>query len=152
MPVWQLEFEVGGLRERSADARRSGTPCLFKLAFDKGRGLLVGGEVHVWPRDVVGRAKGNGDTFFTLKRAGVVDEASALGLELGVTLPTAEHTVGSGKADDAVSTIYCRDLGPVHIDANLNALRLGVVDAGSSHLQWGISISIPLSALLRHHR
>ena len=38
-------------------------------------------------------------------------------------------------ADYAVNTIYIRDLGPVHIDANLNALGLSVVDAGSSRTQ-----------------
>ena len=69
LPAGQLEFEAGGLRQRSADARRSGTPCLFKLAFDKERGPLVGGEDHVWQRDAVGRAQGLGDTLLTLKRA-----------------------------------------------------------------------------------
>ena len=43
----QLEFEFGGLRQRSADTRRSSTPYLFKLAFDQAWGVLIGGEAHV---------------------------------------------------------------------------------------------------------
>lgn len=143
----QLEFEFGGLRQRAADARRSSTPYLFKLAFDKDWGVLLGGEAHVWQRDADGRAQGLGDTTLTAKRAWDLDEASALGVELGVKLPTAKDAIGSGKADYTVNTIYSRDLGPVHMDANLNALRLGVVDVGTSRTQWGASASFstPLS-------
>jgi hypothetical protein len=144
----QLEFEFGGLRQRSADTRRTGTPYLFKLAFDKAWGVLIGGEAHVWQRDAGDRAQGLGDTTLTLKRAWGAGEDSALGLELGVKLPTAKDAIGSGKADYAVNTIYSRDLGPVHMDANLNALRLGAVDAGTARTQWGASASFstPLSA------
>ena len=144
----QLKFEFGGLRQSSTDMRRSGVPYLFKLAFDKEWGVLIGGEAHVWQRDAGEREQGLGDTTLTLERAWVIDEASALGKELGVKLPTAKVAIGSGKADYAVNAIYSRDLGPVRIDTNLNALRLGVVDADSSRTQWGVSTSIstPLSA------
>ncbi|MEP7100966.1 MAG: transporter [Burkholderiales bacterium] len=137
----QIEFEFGGLRQRSDDTRRSSAPYLFKLAFTKEWGLAVGGEAHVWQRDADGRAQGLGDTSLTLKRAWIVDDASAFGMELGVKLPTANDRIGSGKTDWSVNTIYSRDFGRVHMDANLNALRLGLVDAATSRTQLGASAS-----------
>lgn len=147
--VGQLEFEFGGLRQRADDARRSSTPYLFKLAFTNEWGLLIGGEAHVWQRDDDGRAQGVGDTTLTLKRAWVVDDASAFGVELGVKLPTANDTIGSGKTDWSLNTIYSRDFGPVHMDANVNALRLGLADAGTSRTQLGASASFS-TALSQH--
>ena len=143
----QLEFELGGLRARADDTKRSSLPYQFKLAFSKEWGLLIGGEAHVWVRDAGGRQQGLGDTSIVLKRAWIVDEASAFGMELGVKLPTANDNIGSGKTDTTLNTIYSRDLGAVHMDANLNATRLGLVDPGSSRTQVGASASFstPLS-------
>jgi len=145
----QVEFEFGGLQQRSDGARRSSTPYLFKVAFTKEWGLLIGGEAHVWQRDGDDRAQGLGDTTLTLKRAWIVDDASAFGIELGVKLPTANDTIGSGKTDWSLNTIYSRDFGPVHMDANLNALRLGLADAGTSRTQLGASASFS-TALSEH--
>ncbi|HWH81880.1 MAG TPA: transporter [Burkholderiaceae bacterium] len=144
----QLEFEFGGLQQRSDDSRRRSVPYLFKLAFDKDWGVLLGGEARVWQRDADGRAQGGGDTTLVLKRAWGLDDATALGVELGAKLPTAGSSVGSGRADYSLNTIVSRDLGPVHMDANLNALRLGAVDAGTGRVQLGASASFstPLSA------
>jgi hypothetical protein len=135
----QLEFELGGLRMRSDATRRSSVPYLFKLAFDPSWGLLIGGEAHVWARDDGGRAQGLGDTNVVLKRAWIVDDATALGMEFNAKLPTASDAIGSGKADYTVNTIFSRDLGPVHMDANFNGTRLGLVDAGASRTQLGAS-------------
>lgn len=137
----QIEFEFGGLQQRADGTRRSSTPYLFKLAFSNAWGLLLGGEAHVWQHDGDNRAQGLGDTTLTLKRAWLVDDASALGIELGVKLPTANDAIGSGKTDGSLNAIYSRDFGPVHMDANLNALRLGSVDAGTSRTQLGASTS-----------
>jgi hypothetical protein len=145
----QVEFEFGGLQQRAEDARRRSTPWLFKLAFTKEWGLLIGGEARVWQRDGDNRGQGLGDTTLTLKRAWIVDEASAFGMELGVKLPTARDTIGSGKTDWSLNTIYSRDFGAVHMDANLNALRLGLVDAGTSRTQLGASASFS-TALSQH--
>ncbi len=146
----QLEFELGGLQQRVDGARRRSLPYLFKLAFDREWGLLIGGEAHVWQRDADGgRAQGLGDTSLVLKRAWIVDEASAFGLELGAKLPTANDAIGSGRADWSVNAIWSRDFGAVHLDANLNALRLGAADAGSSRTQWGASASFS-TALSEH--
>lgn len=143
----QLEFEFGGLQQRSDDSRRRSVPYLFKLAFDQEWGVLLGGEARVWQRDADGQAQGGGDTTLVLKRAWGIDDATALGIELGAKIPTASVPVGSGRADYSLNTILSRDLGPVHMDANLNALRLGAVDPGSGRVQLGASasFSMPLS-------
>ncbi|HWI12256.1 MAG TPA: transporter [Burkholderiaceae bacterium] len=145
----QIELEFGGLRQRSDDARHSSLPYLFKLAFDASWGLLLGGEARVWQRDGGARAQGLGDTSVVLKRAWLVDEGSAFGVELGAKLPTANDTIGSGHADYSINTIYSRDFGALHMDANLNALRFGRVDAGTSRTQWGASASFS-TALAEH--
>jgi len=140
----QLELELGGLHARaSAGEHRSALPYLFKLAFDESWGVLLGGEAQVWQKDAGGRTQGVGDTVAVLKRAWKVDEATALGLEAGVKLPTAKDALGSGKADHSLNGIYSRDLGPLHIDVNLNVARLGRRDdpPGSSRTQLGASAS-----------
>ena len=138
----QLELELGGLRTRSSEARRSSLPYQFKLAFSPEWGVLIGGEAQVWARDGGASSRGVGDTNLVLKRAWIVDDASAFGMEFGVKLPTAKDAIGSGKADYSVNTIYSVDLGPVHADANLNATRLGQVDLGTARTQFGASVSI----------
>jgi hypothetical protein len=137
----QLEVELGGLRARSDDGRRSSLPYAFKLAFNKEWGVVIGGEAHVWARDDSGKVQGLGDTALVLKRAWIVDDASAFGIEFGAKLPTANESIGSGRADYTLNTIYSRDIGPVHMDANLNATRLGAFDDGTGRTQLGASAS-----------
>ena len=148
----QLEMEVGGLRIRSGtgagSARRDSLPLLLKLAFSSDWGLLLGADAYVAVRDGGTQARGFGDTNLVVKRAWGIDDATAFGVELGVKLPTARDTLGSGKTDATLNAIYSRDLGPVHMDTNLNATRLGAVDAGTGRMQVGASASFstPLSA------
>ena len=137
----QLEVELGGLHARSDDTRRSSVPYAFKLAFSKEWGVVIGGEGHVWAHDDTGRAQGLGDTTLVLKRAFLVDDASAFGLELGTKLPTANDSIGSGRTDYTLNGIYSRDIGPLHMDANLNATRLGAADEGTGRTQIGASAS-----------
>ena len=134
-------MEFGGLQARSDDARRSSVPYAFKLAFSKEWGVVVGGEAHVWARDDSGKAQGLGDTMLVLKHAWIVDDATAFGVELGAKLPTANDSIGSGRADYTLNTIFSRDIGSVHMDANLNATRLGVFDDGTGRTQFGASAS-----------
>lgn len=144
----QIEAEIGGLRTRASDARRTSLPFLLKLGFSPEWGLLIGGEAHVWQHDSDGSVQGAGDTTFALKHAWLVDEATAFGAELGATVPSAGHGLGSGKADYTLNTIFSRDLGPVHLDLNLNATRLGAPDAGAGRARLGASaaFSTPISA------
>ncbi len=137
----QLEVELGGLHARSDAARRSSLPYAFKLAFSKEWGVVIGGEAHVWARDDSGKAQGLGDTTLVLKHAWLVDDATAFGVELGTKLATANDNIGSGRADYTLNTIFSRDIGPVHMDANLNATRLGVFDDGTGRTQFGASAS-----------
>jgi hypothetical protein len=137
----QLEMELGGLHQSTPGAQRNSLPYQFKLAFSKEWGLLLGGEATVASRDTSGNAQGVGDTSLVLKRAWTLDDSTAAGMEFGVKLPTANDTLGSGKADYTLNTIFSKDLGAVHMDANLNATWLGANDPGTSRTQVGLSAS-----------
>jgi hypothetical protein len=138
----QLEFETGVLSVRASDSRRDSVPYTFKLAFNEQWGVLVGGESYVSAReDGSPRQRGVGDTMLVLKRAFLIDSITALGLELGAKAPTAKDTIGSGKSDYSINGILSRDFGAVHMDANLNATRLGAYDPGTGRTQTGWSTS-----------
>jgi hypothetical protein len=140
--VGQLEFEAGLLGTRADGGRRGSLPVLFKLALSGQWGVLLGGEALVSARDSAGaRVRGLGDTSVVLKRAFVLDPATALGLEFGAKLPTAKESIGSGKADYTLNTIFSKDMGAVHMDANANLTRLGARDAGTGRNQSGLSAS-----------
>ena len=144
----QLEMEIGGLSSKSDDGRRNSLPLTFKLGFSEQWGVVVSGEGYVsQPDGDGGRARGVGDTVFVLKRAFLVDDATAFGLELGAKAPTAKDSIGSGRADYSLNGIYSRDIGELHLDANLNVTRLGAVDPGSSRSQtgWSASFSAPVA-------
>lgn len=140
----QLELELGGLHSKSADLRRDSLPYQFKLAFSPQWGILIGGEAVVSLRDPsVGdsRVRGLGDTNLVLKRAFVIDDATAFGLELGVKIPTARAIIGSGSYDVDVNGIFSRDLGSLHLDANLNFTHIGGAEVGTGSMQTGLSAS-----------
>lgn len=146
--VGQLEYEAGFLSTRQDGGRRDSMPVLFKLAFSEQWGILAGGDAYVSSRDADGaRARGLGDTVVTLKRAFVVDDATAFGLEFGTKIPTAKDSIGSGKADFTLNSIYSKDFGKVHMDANANVTRLGEFEAGTSRALagWSASFSTPVS-------
>lgn len=144
----QLEFEIGGLGTRTDDDRRASLPYTFKLAFNEQWGVLIGGEAYVSARsDGDPRQRGVGDTTLELKRAFLIDDGTALGLELGVKVPTAKDSIGSDRSDYVLNGIYSQDMGIVHMDANLNATRLGAYEPGSGRIQkgWSASFSAPVS-------
>ena len=145
----QLELELGGLHGRSGDARRDSLPYLFKLAFNNQWGVLLGGEAAVSARDESGnRVRGVGDTGVVLKRAFLVDDKTAYGLEFGLKLPTAKDSIGSGKTDYTLNGIVSKDLGAaVHVDGNLNLTRIGAIDAGTARMQagWSAAFSLPFA-------
>lgn len=145
----QLELEFGGLHVKSGAARDDSLPYLFKLAFTPEWGILLGGDAYLWSRDEQGnRIHGAGDTTVTLKRAFLINDTTAYGIELGAKLPTANASPGSGKTDFTLSGILSQDFGAVHWDANLGATRLGAPDSGTGRMQTGLSssFSLPLSS------
>jgi hypothetical protein len=139
----QLELEFGGLAAGTGRERRDSLPYLFKYAFSSEWGVLVGGDAYVHDRAAGGN--GFGDTTLLLKRAFLIDDATAFGLEFGPTVPTAPARIGSGKADWTLNTIYSRDLGQLHVDVNLNATRLGAPDPGASRTKSGASAAFSLT-------
>jgi hypothetical protein len=141
--VGQLELEFGGLAAGTGRDRRDSLPYLFKYAFSSEWGVLVGGDAYV--RDRAAGGRGFGDTSVLLKRAFVVDNATAFGFEFGPTVPTAPARIGSGKADWTLNTIYSKDRGQLHIDLNLNATRLGAPDPGASRIRSGASAAFSLA-------
>lgn len=154
--VGQLELELGGLKSKTAanpdDTRRDSLPYLLKFGFTPQWGVLLGGDAYVSAVDASGgRARGIGDTTVLVKRAFLIDDATAFGLEFGAKLPTAKDTIGSGKTDCLVNGIYSRDFGRnfgnLHMDANLNFTRMGAVEADAARMQTGYSaaFSMPIS-------
>jgi hypothetical protein len=151
----QLELELGGLNTQQDGGHRASLPYTLKLGFTPQWGVEIAGEALVSQRDGDGdsdggRRRGVGDTTLVLKRAFLVDDATAFGVELAATAPTARAGIGSGsgKADYTVNGIVSRDVGAVHLDANLNLTRLGVRDAGAARIEQGLAaaLSTPLSA------
>lgn len=141
----QLELEAGGLHTRTGNARHDSLPYQLKLAFDPQWGVVIGGEAVVSATAdgsvAGGRVRGLGDTSIILKRAFLIDDATAFGLELGVKVPTARDAIGSGHADQGINGIFSRDIGSVHMDANLNFTRIGGVEPGAGTVQTGLSAS-----------
>ena len=145
----QLELEFGGLHVKTGGARDDSLPYLFKLAFTPEWGILLGGDAYLWSRDEQGnRIHGAGDTTVILKRAFLINDTTAYGIELGAKLPTANASLGSGKTDFSLNGILSQDFGAVHMDANLGATRLGAPDSGTGRMQTGLSssFSLPLSS------
>lgn len=141
------ELELGGQQARMPDASRLSMPYVLKLAFTPEWGIFLGGDAYVRAKDAFGRDTGMGDTTVTVKRAWLVDDAAAFGVELGAKLPTAKSSLGSGHTDYSLNGIASRDLGPVHVDLNANLTRIGGAEAGSSRSQWGaaLAVSAPVS-------
>ncbi|GAB2837331.1 hypothetical protein GCM10027277_00120 [Pseudoduganella ginsengisoli] len=138
----QLELELGGLAVRDHGARRDSLPYAFKLGFNPEWGVVVSGEAYVSQRDAgMPRDSGIGDTAFTLKRAWAAGEGEAYGLEVMARAPTAKSAIGSGKADYGLNAICSRDFGSVHMDANLNATRIGARGVSEGRVQTGLSAS-----------
>jgi hypothetical protein len=141
----QLELELGGLGQLDHGARRASLPYALKLGFNPEWGVVLGGEAWVSQRAAgMPRERGSGDTAFTLKRAWAAGEGEAYGVEWTARMPTAKTGLGSGKADYAINGICSRDFGAVHMDANLNATRIGARAPGEGALQTGASASFSM--------
>jgi hypothetical protein len=144
----QLELELGVLKNKTDNTSRDSQPYLFKLAFNKEWGILIGGESYVSSRDEFAhKENGVGDTSIVLKRAFILDENTAMGLEFGTKLATAKDTIGSGETDYTINAILSKDIEKLHFDGNLNVTRLGLQEEGAARnlLGWAASFSLPLA-------
>jgi len=83
-----------------------------------------------------------------IKHAFLIDETTALGLEFGTSVPhSSATTAGSGKTDHTVNGIVSKDIGSLHLDANLYFTRLGVFDFDTARIQtgWAVAFSAPVA-------
>jgi hypothetical protein len=144
-PGW-LEVEMGiGRSSGGDDKRRDNFNYLLKYAFDEDWAVMAGGEGHVRRRSVDDESfSGLGDTSFTLKRRFGYSEQTLFGLEGGFKSPTANNNIGSGKTDYTLNGILSSDRGPIHLDANLRATRLGAREQGTGRYEttWAAAFSI----------
>jgi hypothetical protein len=143
-----LELEAGGVRATGPDggASRTSLPYTLKLAFTPDWGIRVGGEA--WVRQAVpGEAEtGVGDTAVVLKRRFAVNDATAWGLELGETFPTAKSSIGLGHAATTINGIFSSDFAPSwHTDINVNETRLGGGQRTPWQLGWAAAVSRSLT-------
>ena len=145
-PGW-LEAEVGVLRAGAPGAgARASLAYTLKLAFSPDWGVRVGGEALVRAENPQREAViGFGDTSLVLKRRWAVNEASALGLELGGTIASARAGLGSGSGgtDVSLNSIYSADVGVLHTDVNLMFTRLSQIEADQDRVQtlWAVALS-----------
>ncbi|MFZ6773412.1 transporter [Undibacterium sp. SXout7W] len=146
----QLEMELGVLSARTDTDRRHSLPYLLKLSWSQEWGILLGGEAHVIADTTADdgvrqRDRGVGDTSLVLKRAFLVDEDTAYGLELAGKIPTASQAIGTGKRDITLNGILSKDIGTFHLDLNLNTTRLGFAEDNTSRWQTGLSSALSMS-------
>ncbi len=146
-PGW-LEVEAGIARSSNGGAAfLDDTSWLLKLAFSEDFGVMLGGDARLRQSDTSGVLSGHGDTVLTFKNHWAVDEATAFGLEWGAKFPTADDGLGSGKSDVGFNGIYSRDIGKVRVDANVGAMRLGLIEPSLARWQypWAIALSRQVS-------
>jgi hypothetical protein len=145
-PGW-LEAELGVMHAQVvSQGWRDSVPYTLKLAFNEDWGIRFSGDALVQGQFPDGRVvRGMGDLAFVLKRRFALDEHSALGLELGVSSPTARAQLhdGSGATDYNVNGIYSADVGPLHTDVNLTLTRFGATTPGTGRSQalWAVAVS-----------
>ncbi len=139
-----LELEAGGLRTTGpgADTSRVTLPYTLKLAFTPDWGIRIGGDAWVRQRDVGATDSGVGDTSVVLKRRFAVSDATAWGLELGETLPTAKSSIGVGHSQTTINGIFSSDFAPAwHTDVNLNATHANGSRQGAWQTGWAAAVS-----------
>jgi len=145
-PGW-LELEAGGLRAGDGGAVRTTLPYTLKLAFTPDWGLRVGGDAWVRQAGPGGSQTSVGDTSVVLKRRFAASDATAWGLELGETFPTARDSVGIGHAQTTINGIFSSDFAPAwHTDINVNETH--VTDSrqpGAWQTGWAAAVSRNLS-------
>jgi hypothetical protein len=150
LPIPRMfEVEMGGLYSSGGEEKRSdGLPYLLKYAFNPEWGILVGGDLHAHSVSLDNEgADSFGDTQLTLKHNHNVSENLDLGLEAIVNLPTANMSIGSGEPEGGFNGIISTGYGDLSLDLNLNVIRLGAFEEGTSRYQvgWAAATSYALN-------
>jgi hypothetical protein len=143
-----LEFELGALTV-PGPRRRDSLPGTAKLAFDEDWGVRVGGEGWVRNGATGGAYRaGPGDTAVVLKHRLALTDESALGWELGRSLPTGQSGIGAGSGAATFTAIYSRDFGRSHVDLNLSTSRTDSADPGIGLVAtgWAAALSRALGS------
>lgn len=141
----QLELELGGQSIKTNAQRRDSVPYQLKLAFTENWGMLLGGDAYVWRREPDNHISGFGATSLTLKRAFLIDEKTAFGVEFTSRMPSGKGDIGSSKADYTLNGIFSKDIGDFHLDTNIDTTRIGAPDQGTGRTLTGISSSLSTS-------
>jgi hypothetical protein len=143
-----FEWEAGGYGGRDpGDARHISVPYLVKYAFTDDVGMLIGGESFVVDRGDGDTTSGWGNTSLTMKFHHSVSQATGIGLEAGVALPTASHHLGSGHTDYTLNGIVSTEAAECDVDINVSYTRLGIADSGTSRdvVGWAVAASHDLA-------
>ena len=142
-----LELEAGGLRATDSGASRSTLPYTLKLAFTPDWGIRLGGDAWVRQDEPGASQTGIGDTSLVLKRRFGLSDATAWGLELGETFPTAKSSIGVGHAATTINAIFSSDFAPAwHTDLNVNETHVNSSgEAAAWQLGWAAAFSRTLS-------
>ena len=144
-----LELEAGGLRSTGPGDGNSRLtlPYTLKLAFTPDWGIRISGDAWVRQAEPGASQTSVGDTAVVLKRRFAASDATAWGLELGETFPTAKSSVGIGNASTTLNAIFSSDFAPAwHTDLNLNETHLGGTGQPSAwQLGWAAAVSRNLS-------
>lgn len=144
-----VEFE-GGVQRLYAvdDLHRDSVPYLFKYAFSATSGVLLGGDAHV-VQTLAGGASlsGFGDTLLEWKQRFVLSANTALGIEVGLQLPTSHKSLGDTKTNYLFNAILSNNFGANHLDFNVGAVRIGDASPGAGRIQqtWAASFSRPFN-------
>lgn len=155
-PGWvEGEFGTQQAFDRSGadgSSQRSSIPYSIKYAFDDDWGVRLVGEGVVRTRaDDGAHRTGVGDTAIVAKRRfGLGDDPdTGLGLEAGLSVPTARKVLqsGSGKPDWSINGIYSVQLADLHVDSNVVETRSGArVESDSRWQSLGaVAASYPLT-------
>ncbi len=118
-----LEVETGWqtLKDKATDDYQHSIPYLFKFGFSDYVGLLVGGDgLIINDIDQGTSLAGLGNIMPLLKLHIPLSThgESALGVEMGATLPTAPQTISSQKTDYLITGLYSIAMGAISIDLN----------------------------------
>lgn len=139
-----LEFELGWNHTRADDRSRiDSLEYLFKYAFNKNMGVLIGGEgyVHLDPRGGEFSRDGIGDTEIAWKQRFGASETAAFGLIAGVQFSTAAEALGEDGEVYGLTGIYSKDIGELRIDVNLGGNYFDETEAGVSRweTEWSVA-------------